>query len=150
MPLNLQGPGPPVTSPVSQSVLDKHGVEEKEEEAAYEPDDGHEPGTHRAQRRGKLRLQVSRAASGERPHENGACACVPHEQDGHPTTDASDENAKDENEDGCDNEGGGEEEDQSVEVTWDDGEKDPENPRSMHKARRWLIVIVVSMGAFCV
>ncbi|KAJ5724933.1 hypothetical protein N7493_006661 [Penicillium malachiteum] len=33
-------------------------------------------------------------------------------------------------------------------VRWD--ENDPMNPRSMSKARRWMIVIIVSMGSLCV
>lgn len=33
-------------------------------------------------------------------------------------------------------------------VSWD--ENDPLNPRNMNTARRWLIVIIVSMGSICV
>lgn len=33
-------------------------------------------------------------------------------------------------------------------VTWDD--KDPMNPRNMNKLRRWVIVLIVSMGSLCV
>ena len=33
-------------------------------------------------------------------------------------------------------------------VGWD--ERDPMNPRNMNKARRWLIVIIVSLGSLCV
>lgn len=33
-------------------------------------------------------------------------------------------------------------------VGWDAG--DPSNPRNMSKARRWLIVIIVSLGSLCV
>lgn len=33
-------------------------------------------------------------------------------------------------------------------VEWD--EKDPMNPHSMSKARRWLIVLIVSLGSLCV
>ncbi|KAJ6008012.1 hypothetical protein N7540_011988 [Penicillium herquei] len=33
-------------------------------------------------------------------------------------------------------------------VRWD--ENDPSNPRNMSKARRWMIVIIVSMGSLCV
>lgn len=34
-------------------------------------------------------------------------------------------------------------------VTWD-GDQDPEDPKSMSKARKWLIVIIVSFTSFCV
>jgi hypothetical protein len=39
-------------------------------------------------------------------------------------------------------------EEQRFTVHWD--ENDPMNPRNMTKARRWLIVIIVSMGSLCV
>ncbi|KAH7120528.1 major facilitator superfamily domain-containing protein [Dactylonectria macrodidyma] len=35
-------------------------------------------------------------------------------------------------------------------VAWDCGDKDPMNPRSMSKARKWVAVIVVSLASFCV
>ena len=40
--------------------------------------------------------------------------------------------------------------DQDTEYTvgWD--ENDPLNPRNMSKGRRWLIVIIVSLGSLCV
>lgn len=34
-------------------------------------------------------------------------------------------------------------------VTWD-GEDDPGNPRSMTKARKWMIVVVIALSSFCV
>jgi hypothetical protein len=40
------------------------------------------------------------------------------------------------------------EEDTGFTVGWD--ENDPLNPRNMSKCRRWLIVIIVSMGSLCV
>ncbi|OQE96698.1 hypothetical protein PENNAL_c0001G00992 [Penicillium nalgiovense] len=39
-------------------------------------------------------------------------------------------------------------EDEAYTVDWEDN--DPENPRNMSKARRWLVVIIVSMGSLCV
>lgn len=33
-------------------------------------------------------------------------------------------------------------------VAWD--EKDPMNPRNLSKARRWLIVLIISCGSLCV
>ncbi len=36
------------------------------------------------------------------------------------------------------------------EVGWDGGDNDPLCPRSFAKARKWLIVIIVSMASFCV
>lgn len=39
-------------------------------------------------------------------------------------------------------------EDEAYTVGWE--ENDPMNPRNMSKARRWLIVIIVSMGSLCV
>jgi hypothetical protein len=39
-------------------------------------------------------------------------------------------------------------EEQRFTVGWD--ENDPMNPRNMTKARKWLIVIIVSMGSLCV
>ena len=33
-------------------------------------------------------------------------------------------------------------------VGWD--ASDPMNPRSMRKARKWLIVVIVSLGSICV
>jgi hypothetical protein len=38
--------------------------------------------------------------------------------------------------------------DQGYTVRWE--ENDPMNPRNMSKARRWMIVIIVSMGSLCV
>lgn len=35
------------------------------------------------------------------------------------------------------------------EVRWD-GNDDPMNPRNMHKIKRWMIVIIVSMSSLCV
>ena len=35
------------------------------------------------------------------------------------------------------------------EVQWD-GDLDPDNPKSMHKARKWLIVLIVSSCSLCV
>ena len=37
----------------------------------------------------------------------------------------------------------------TIEVTWD-GEDDPMNPRSMGKARKWLIVLIISGTSLCV
>ena len=44
-----------------------------------------------------------------------------------------------------------EEADESMEfeVKWD-GELDPENPRMMSRARKWLIVIIASTSSTCV
>jgi hypothetical protein len=39
-------------------------------------------------------------------------------------------------------------EDTEFTVGWE--ENDPQNPRNMSKGRRWLIVIIVSMGSLCV
>ncbi|KAL2696061.1 hypothetical protein AAEP93_003361 [Penicillium crustosum] len=39
-------------------------------------------------------------------------------------------------------------EDEAYTVGWE--ENDPMNPRNMSKARRWLVVIIVSMGSLCV
>lgn len=36
------------------------------------------------------------------------------------------------------------------EVHWDGGDSDPLNPRSFAKARKWVIVIIVSMSSLCV
>ncbi|KAH7175600.1 major facilitator superfamily transporter [Dactylonectria macrodidyma] len=36
------------------------------------------------------------------------------------------------------------------EVGWDNGDEDPECPRSFSSARKWTIVIIVSMASFCV
>ncbi|KAJ5653613.1 hypothetical protein N7490_000616 [Penicillium lividum] len=41
-----------------------------------------------------------------------------------------------------------EDEDREYTVRWD--ENDPMNPRNMSKARRWMIVIIVSSGSLCV
>lgn len=35
------------------------------------------------------------------------------------------------------------------EVGWDGGDADPLNPRSFNTARKWLIVSIVSICAFC-
>lgn len=42
----------------------------------------------------------------------------------------------------------GADDEQRFTVDWD--ENDPMNPRNMGKARKWLIVIIVSMGSLCV
>lgn len=39
--------------------------------------------------------------------------------------------------------------DEDFVVKWD-GPDDPENPRNMNLARRWIVVIVVSLGSVCV
>ena len=39
--------------------------------------------------------------------------------------------------------------DDPFEVNWD-GDHDPRNPRNMSKARKWVIVLVVSMSSLCV
>jgi len=36
------------------------------------------------------------------------------------------------------------------EVTWDNGDLDPMNPRSMAFAKKWAIVIIVSAASLCV
>lgn len=36
------------------------------------------------------------------------------------------------------------------EVHWENGDKDPLNPRSMSYARKWLVVIIVAASSFCV
>lgn len=58
---------------------------------------------------------------------------------------------------GCDegSEGDGQVESGAVEkdpyeVHWDGGENDPLNPRSLGKARKWSIVLIVSMCSLCV
>ncbi|PKS12618.1 hypothetical protein jhhlp_000826 [Lomentospora prolificans] len=38
----------------------------------------------------------------------------------------------------------------TVFVTWDGGDDDPMNPRSFGKARKWVIVLIVSSASFCV
>ncbi|KAF2713453.1 MFS general substrate transporter [Pleomassaria siparia CBS 279.74] len=35
-------------------------------------------------------------------------------------------------------------------VSWDNGDADPDNPRSMTKARRWAITLIVSASSLCV
>ena len=35
-------------------------------------------------------------------------------------------------------------------VSWDGGDADPSNPRSMTKARRWAITLIVSASSLCV
>ena len=37
---------------------------------------------------------------------------------------------------------------ENFEVAWD--ERDPDNPRNLHKARKWLFTIMVSVSSFCV
>lgn len=59
---------------------------------------------------------------------------------------------------GCDDDEGSEEanveggvvEKDQFDVQWEDGEKDPLNPRSMSKAKKWLVVLIVSASSFCV
>lgn len=36
------------------------------------------------------------------------------------------------------------------EVTWDNGDDDPLNPRSMRTSRKWLIVVITCFGSLCV
>jgi hypothetical protein len=36
------------------------------------------------------------------------------------------------------------------EVRWEGGDSDPLNPRSMTMARKWLVVIIVSLSSLCV
>ncbi len=35
-------------------------------------------------------------------------------------------------------------------VEWDDGDNDPENPRSIATGRKWLITFVVAFSSLCV
>lgn len=35
-------------------------------------------------------------------------------------------------------------------VSWEQGDQKPANPMTMSKARRWLIVAIVSSGSLCV
>ena len=35
-------------------------------------------------------------------------------------------------------------------VTWDGGDHDPMSPRSFSKARKWIIVLIVSNASLCV
>ena len=46
-------------------------------------------------------------------------------------------------------EGGVPEKDQ-YDVVWEGGDNDPENPRSMPLARKWLVVLIVSASSLCV
>jgi hypothetical protein len=45
---------------------------------------------------------------------------------------------------------GGEPKKDPFEVSWEGGESDPMNPRSMSGARKWLVVLIVSASSFCV
>lgn len=36
------------------------------------------------------------------------------------------------------------------EVHWDGGDRDPMNPRSRSKARKWVVVLIVSASSLCV
>lgn len=40
--------------------------------------------------------------------------------------------------------------DEVIVVTWDNGDEDPMNPRSWPRWRKWAIVIILSIAAFCV
>ncbi|KAI9851356.1 MAG: hypothetical protein M1838_003912 [Thelocarpon superellum] len=40
-------------------------------------------------------------------------------------------------------------EDHAYQVGWD-GDEDPQNPRSMHTARKWVVVFLVAMSSLCV
>lgn len=46
--------------------------------------------------------------------------------------------------------GAGQPEKDPYEVGWDGGDDDPLNPRSFHKARKWLIVFIVAAGSLTV
>jgi len=46
--------------------------------------------------------------------------------------------------------GGAPHEKDPYEVGWDNGDSDPNNPRSMLHWRKWSIVIITSIGSFCV
>ena len=59
-----------------------------------------------------------------------------------------DENIENDGEDE-DIERGGEEKN-PFEVTWEDGERDPMNPRSKSKPAKWAIVLICSLASFCV
>jgi hypothetical protein len=45
---------------------------------------------------------------------------------------------------------GGEPKEDPFEVSWEGGESDPMNPRSMSGARKWLVVLIVSASSLCV
>ena len=44
----------------------------------------------------------------------------------------------------------GEEEKDPFEVGWQNGEKDPMNPRSKSKIAKWAIVLICSLASLCV
>ncbi|KAI9674333.1 MAG: hypothetical protein M1829_003734 [Trizodia sp. TS-e1964] len=48
---------------------------------------------------------------------------------------------------GAEEENVGAVEDYRVDVGWEGGDADPENPRSMHRGRKWLIVIILSWSS---
>jgi hypothetical protein len=44
----------------------------------------------------------------------------------------------------------GEEEKDPFEVGWENGERDPMNPRSKRRTAKWAIVLICSLASFCV
>ena len=64
--------------------------------------------------------------------------------------DEGDESTEEEGSSGDVEAGGVPEEKDPFEVHWEGGDNDPLNPRSMTMARKWLIVIIVSLSSLCV
>ena len=82
--------------------------------------------------RGRSQNEYSGSQQRSRSYGDGhGFACISHEDVGNDVQDTKSEDQPD------------------FEVAWD-GEDDLMNPRSMKKARRWLIVVIVPMGSFCV
>jgi hypothetical protein len=109
------------------------GLDGAECRVSKEGENGH-PGKARSQRR---RSQDRRSLRSTKSHQSRAGG------DGYTCFDAEPDSSR------PNNSKPGAVTEQPYLVTWD-GDADPENPRSMSKLRRWIIVLICSASSLCV
>ena len=105
---------------------------ENDQQKAFTPVKSYAESQKSARNRGRSQSGYSGSQQRSRSYGDGhGFTCISHEDfDNHVTDNQS-------------------EKDQNFEVAWQ-GDDDAMNPRNMKKARRWLIVVIVSMGSTCV
>ncbi|KAL2756025.1 hypothetical protein ACRALDRAFT_1042925 [Sodiomyces alcalophilus JCM 7366] len=103
----------------------------------HEADSLSRPHSRSLSRRGSADQSIKHSVSRTRSQNGYSCDDYPPEDDGgqNPLPDAADPARADKD---------------PFEVAFDGGDADPMCPRSMSKARKWIIVIIVSLGSFCV
>ena len=115
-----------------ESSMDNSGLTSDSPEKEWAPIRPEESRSKAARSKPASRASSTHSITRQRSHNYWSC----------------DENI--ENDDADEDQERGEEEKDPFEVGWENGERDPMNPRSKRRTTKWAIVLICSLASFCV